>query len=59
MKRKEFIELAINSPEKAAKILSANARKLKQCRSVSKTTDILSRILFISDRTIFRDCKKK
>ena len=58
MKRSEFIQTAINNPKKAADILQANAKKLKKCKNVTSVAKALSETLFISDRTVFRDCKK-
>jgi hypothetical protein len=58
MNRADFIKIAIDNPEEAARILRAKANKLASCKNVSKTADVLSNTLFISSRTIFRDCKK-
>ena len=58
MKRSEFVQLAISDPKKGAKILRANARQLEATRNVTKTAEVLSRTLFVTDRTIFSDCKK-
>ena len=58
MNRDEFVKLGINNPDLAAKLLKSKAMQLSKCRNVTKTAEILSNILFVSDRTIFRDCKK-
>ena len=58
MKRHEFIKLAIRDPLKASEIMKCQADNLKKSRNVSQTADVLSKSLFISDRTVFRDCKK-
>lgn len=58
MKRSEFVKLAINDPKAAAAILKAQAKKLEKCRKVTETAKSISNILFITDRTVFNDCKK-
>lgn len=58
MKRAEFVKISINDPKKGAKILRAKARVLESCRNVTTTAKALSETLFITDRTIFNDCKK-
>lgn len=58
MKRNEFVQLAINDPCKAAEILKKQAAELKNCKKTNQTVRRISKILFISERTIFRDCKK-
>lgn len=58
MKRHEFIKLAIRDPQQASDILKNQAEALKKSKNVCQTADVLSRALYISDRTVFRDCKK-
>jgi preprotein translocase subunit SecY len=58
MKRDEFVKLAINDPKRAARVLNKKAKELSGCRKVTKTADVLSDILFVTERTIFSDCKK-
>ena len=58
MKRSDFIKLTINNPQKGAEVLKAQARKLEKCKGVTETVNNLSDILFVTDRTVFRDCKK-
>lgn len=58
MKRSEFIQLSINDPKKGAAILKAKAKRLEKCRRITETAKNLGDILFVTDRTIFSDCKK-
>jgi hypothetical protein len=58
MKRAEFIKIAINDPKKGAEILRTQAKELEGCKKVMRVAETLSKTLFISDRTVFRDCKK-
>lgn len=58
MKREDFVKIAINNPKKGAKILEEAAQKLRSCKNVTKTAEVISDTIFISDRTVFRDAKK-
>lgn len=58
MNRKDFIQIAINDPKKAAKILRTKANKLENSKNITEVARNVSKTLFISDRTVFRDCKK-
>jgi hypothetical protein len=58
MKRDEFVKKCVSNPKEAARILKNKAEKLESCKKITDTSKVLSEILFISDRTVFRDCKK-
>jgi hypothetical protein len=58
MKRDEFVKIAINDPKKAAKILRQTAKEFESCKGVTKTAAIIQKTLFVSERTVFNDCKK-
>lgn len=55
--RKKFVQLAINRPDKAAKLLRENADKLEKSHTTNDTIKALSKALFSSERTIWRDLK--
>ncbi len=56
--RKEFIQLSIDDPEKASKILIEKAEKLANSDRSHKVVKILSEILFLNHCTIYRDCSR-
>jgi hypothetical protein len=58
MKRDEFVKMAINDPKKAARVLKNQAYQLERTTGVTKVARALSKTLFITERTVFNDCKK-
>jgi len=58
MIRSEFVKIALDNPKKAAKLLRAQARKLEKAKGIIKINDAISETLFISQRSVYRDCSK-
>lgn len=53
--RKEFVKLSIDDPAKASKLLNKQAEQLKDSRDLGGTIEILSRLLYLSEQTIYQD----
>jgi hypothetical protein len=56
--REEFVKLAINKPQEAAKILKIKAKALEKSHRIGDTTKVLSETIFVSERTLFLDLAK-
>jgi hypothetical protein len=58
MRRDEFVKLAINNPKDAANILRCQAEEFERSKRITKIVEVISKTLFITDRTVYNDCKK-
>lgn len=57
--RQALIELAINDQKEAAKYFELAALSINQCNNTAQIIDVLSRVLFLSPRTIENDLYKE
>ena len=57
-KRRALAQLAVNEPKKAAKYFELAALSLYQCNNTNQSIDVLSRVLFLSTKTIEKDVYK-
>lgn len=54
--RKEFVTMCMNNPINGAKHLHVMAQKLSKCKTSREVVEHLSNLLYVTDRTIYRDC---
>lgn len=56
--RRDFINMAIDDPAAAASRLRCAARQLEKANNITELVSRLSRILHVSESTIFKDLKE-
>ena len=54
-KRKKFVKLMINEPQKASKQLLEEAKALENCKNINDAIFALSQIFCVSEATITKD----
>lgn len=58
LNRRLFVQMCIEQPEDGARYLNKIARKIKNSKKSSKTIEILTSILFVTEKTIYSDLEQ-
>ena len=54
--RKEFVTMCLNHPDLGASHLKRIADKLRKTKTTRDRVEVLSELLYLTERTIYSDC---